>query len=83
MSLQGDSLFERGICWDLGRTNGPTSARHGDGFGFIRIWATPPNRLVFWDGVLSPYIRIFRLGSGFLSGSDTILSIIRYWKRKR
>ena len=41
-------------CWDLGRTNSPTSARRGDGLGFIRIWATPLNRLVFWDGAPSP-----------------------------
>jgi len=39
----------------LGRINSPTSARHGDGLGFIRIWATPHNRLVFWDGVPSPF----------------------------
>jgi len=37
MSLQGDSLFERGIVENLGRTNSPTSARHGDGLKFIRI----------------------------------------------
>jgi len=42
-------------CWDLGQTNSPTSARRGDGFGYIRIWATPPKRLVFWDGAPSPY----------------------------
>ena len=23
--------------------------------GYIRIWATPPRRLVFWDGAPSPY----------------------------
>ena len=34
-------------CWDLGRTNSPTSARHEDSFRYIRIWATPPRRLVF------------------------------------
>jgi len=34
-------------CWDLGRTNSPTSARRGDSHGYIRIWATPPRRLVF------------------------------------
>jgi len=55
MSLEGDSFFEGEIVGNLGRTNSPTSARHGDGIGFIRIWATPPNRLVFWDGVPSPY----------------------------
>ena len=37
----------------MGRTNSPTSARRGDGLGYIRIWATPPNRLVFWDGAPS------------------------------
>ena len=37
MSLQGDSLFERGIGENLGRTNSPTSVRHGNGLGFIRI----------------------------------------------
>ena len=42
----------------LGRTNSPTSARHGDGLGYIRIWATPPKWLVFWDGSLSPSIGI-------------------------
>jgi len=34
-------------CWDFGRTNSSKSARYGNGFGFIRILATPPNRLVF------------------------------------
>ena len=37
------------------RTNCPTSAKHGDGLGYIRIWATPPRRLVFWDGAPNPY----------------------------
>ena len=45
----------RHLCWDLGRTNSPISARHGDSLGYIRIWATPPRRLVFWDGSPSPY----------------------------
>jgi len=40
---------------NLGRTNSPTSVRHEDDLGFIRIWATPPNRLVFWDGTPSPH----------------------------
>ena len=26
----------------------------GCGLGYIRIWATPPRRLVFWDGAPSP-----------------------------
>ena len=43
-------LFVRGYYWDLGRTNSPTSVRRGDGLGYIRIWATPSKRLVFWDG---------------------------------
>jgi len=34
----------------LGRTNNLTSARRGDGLRYIRIWATSPKRLVFWDG---------------------------------
>ena len=38
------------IMCSLGRTNSLTSVRHGDDLGFIRIWATPPNRLVVWDG---------------------------------
>ena len=33
----------------MGRTNSPTSAKRGDGLRNIRIWATPPKRLVFWD----------------------------------
>jgi len=37
------------------RTNSPTSARHGDSLGYIRIWTTPPRRLVFWNGAPSPY----------------------------
>ena len=46
--------FDLQHCWDLGRTNSSTSARRGDGLGNIRIWATPPKRLVFWDGAPSP-----------------------------
>ena len=38
----------------LGRTNSPTSARRGNGLGLIGIWATPPIRLVFWDGAPTP-----------------------------
>ena len=41
---------KRGEC----RTNSPTSVRHENGLGYIKIWATPP-RLVFWDGTPSPY----------------------------
>ena len=54
VELAGETLCSRGDCWDLGRTNSPTSARRGDGLEFIRIWATPPIRLVFWDGAPSP-----------------------------
>ena len=35
------------IVGNLGRINSPTSARHRNGLEFIRIWATPPNRLIF------------------------------------
>jgi len=37
------------------QTNSPTLARQGDGLEYIRIWATPLRRLVFWDGASSPY----------------------------
>ena len=30
-------------------------ARHEDSLGYIRIWVTPPRRIVFWDGAPSPY----------------------------
>jgi len=40
---------------NLGQTNSPTLARHEDDLGFIRIWATLSNRLIFWDGAPSPY----------------------------
>ena len=52
--LAGRLFVRGGDCWDLGRTNSHTSARRGDGLGFIRIWATLPKRLVFWDGAPSP-----------------------------
>ena len=54
VELTGETFCSSGDCWDLDRTNNPTSARHGDGLGYIRIWATPPKRLVFWDGASSP-----------------------------
>ena len=55
LRILGKDIFGAyGRCRDLGRTNSPTSARRGDGLGFIRIWATPSNRLVFWDGAPSP-----------------------------
>ena len=31
------------------RTNSSTSVRLGNNLRSIRIWATPPRRLVFWD----------------------------------
>jgi len=46
------------VCWDLGRTNSPTSARHEDGLGYIKILTISPRRLFFWDGSLSPSIGI-------------------------
>ena len=50
-------LFVRGGLLGFGSNKySPTSARRGDGLGFIRIWATPPNRLVFWDGAPSPSV---------------------------
>ena len=54
VELVGETLCSRGDCWDLGRTNSPTSARRENGLENIRIWATPPKRLVFWDGAPSP-----------------------------
>jgi len=45
-------------CWDLSRTNSPTSVRHEDGFEYIRILATPPRKLIFWDGNSSHSIGI-------------------------
>ena len=53
-SYRQKSDMKEKYCWDLGQTKSPTLARHGDGLKFIRIWATPPNRLVFWDGAPSP-----------------------------
>jgi len=31
------------------------SSRCEDELEYIRIWATPPRRLVFWDGAPRPY----------------------------
>jgi len=45
--LTGRLFIREGDCWDLGRTNSLTSARHGDGLEFIKIWATPSRKLVF------------------------------------
>jgi len=50
--LTGRLFIRKRDCWDLGRTNSPTSAKHGDGLRYIRIWATQLRRLVFWDGLL-------------------------------
>ena len=47
VELAGRLFVRGGDCWDLDRTNSPTSARRGDGLENIRIWATPPKRLVF------------------------------------
>ena len=47
--LTRNSLFEGGLL-EFVRTNSPTSARHEDDLEYIRIWATPARRLVFWDG---------------------------------
>ena len=49
-----ENAKKKGNCWDLGRTNSLTSARRGDGLGYIRIWAAPPKRLVFWNSAPSP-----------------------------
>ena len=50
-------LWIFGWYWVGCRTNSPTLARHGDGLGYIRIWATPPKGLIFWDGA-----QVFRSG---------------------
>ena len=38
--------------------NSPTLARQRDGLGYIRIWVTPPRRLVFWDGAPSSQVQV-------------------------
>ena len=35
--LIGRLFIREGDCWDLGQTNSPTSAIHGDSLGYIRI----------------------------------------------
>jgi len=40
--------------------NSHTLARKGDGLGYIRIWDTPPEKLVFWDGTCDAPIRRVR-----------------------
>ena len=40
-------LFVRGGLLSCARTNSPTTARHEDGLHYIKIWVTPPRRLVF------------------------------------
>ena len=42
----------RGDCWVWVEQIVP--ARRRDSVGLISIWATPPKRLVFWDGAPSP-----------------------------
>jgi len=61
--VQGNATI---FCWDLGHTNSSTSARHGNGLGFIRIWATPPNGLVFWNGAPESLQMISESRSGSL-----------------
>ena len=57
LNLAGRLFVREGIIGFV-RTNSHTSARHGDGLGYIRIWATLPKRLVFWDGAPSISIGI-------------------------
>ena len=52
-SASPDSLFEEELLRFV-QTNSLTLVRQGDGLGHIRIWVTPPKRLVFWDGTQSP-----------------------------
>jgi len=35
VELTGRLFIWGGDCWDLGRTNSPTSVRHGDGLGYV------------------------------------------------
>ena len=60
-----ETLCSSGNCWAGCRANGPTSARHGNSLGYIRIWATPSRRLVFWDGAPNPSQTVLRM---WLSG---------------
>ena len=64
--------------WDLGRTNSLTSARRRDGLENIRIWATPPKRLVFWDGaqVLQIMITVLTKSTIFLYRTATIITVL-------
>ena len=48
-------LFVRGEIVGIYANKCPTSARHGDGLEYIRIWATSPRRLIFWDSAPSSY----------------------------
>ena len=53
--VEAQTLYSRGIV-EIMRTNSPTSARHGDDLGYIRIWATPSRMLAFNDGTPNLYI---------------------------
>jgi len=76
LSLQGDSLWIVGIWVEQIVSHRP---RHwGWSFRFIRIWTTPPNRLVsfglFWDGAPSPSGRLVELLNSdipFTAGTQT------------
>ena len=46
--------------------------RRVDGLGYIRIWVTPPRRLVFWNGAASPSLSMIL--SKFLFTSSEIWS---------
>ena len=37
----------------FGSINSPTSARHRDELEYVKIWATPLRRLVFWESAPS------------------------------
>ena len=50
--LTGRLFVRERDYWDLGRTNSPTSARHGDGLGYIRIWAPCREDSLFEEGLL-------------------------------
>ena len=41
------TLSERELL-NIVRTNIPTSVKLGDSLGYTRVWATLPNKLIFW-----------------------------------